>query len=115
MDMATQHIAIQEFVVVVIGIITLIVAITAMAFNKISAVSERVAITEKQNEGDDNNFKVLYSKIDHLEKERVNDKIIYNEAINKLNMTLSKIETALENNNEIVRELKSEWQRRKGA
>jgi glucose uptake protein GlcU len=63
-----------EFITIVIGIVTLIIAITSIVFSKISATSERVAITEKQNEGDDENFKVIYRKIDWLEKERVSDK-----------------------------------------
>lgn len=107
-----QHVAFSDFVVVTIAVITLIAAVSAIAFSKVSSVSERVAVTEKQNEGDENNFKVLFSKIDYLERERVNDKILYNEAINKLNLTLGKIEGALENNNILVRELREEWNKR---
>ena len=107
-----QYVEWPEFIVVILAVVSLIIAITSIAFNKISSVSERIAVTEKQNEGDEQNFKVLFSKIDYLEKERVNDKIIYNEAINKLNITLSKIEIALENNNSVVKELKDQLNRR---
>ena len=110
-----QHIGLPEFITVTIAMITLIAAVTGMILSKMSSLSERVAVTEKQNEGDEKSFAVLYDKIDYLEKERVNDKILYNDAINKLNLTLGKIENTLENNNILVRELKEEWKKRRAA
>lgn len=109
---AVQFIELGQFITVTIGLVTLILGVAAIVFSKIGSVSERVAVTEKQNEGDENNFKVLFSKVEYLEKERHNDKILYNEAINKLNITLGKIESTLENNNTIVRELKAELNNR---
>lgn len=110
--MEYQVVTWEQFITVMIGIVALIATITSIVYGKISSISERLAVAEKQNEADDNNFKVLYEKVDSLSKDRVNDKIIYNEAINKLNMTLSKIEVALENNNIIVRELKEQLNRK---
>lgn len=117
---AVKYVEYPEFITVVIGVVSLLLGITAVIYgaigrvrDKVNDTSERVAVTEKQNDGDDNNFKILFQKIDYLEKERTNDKIIYNDAINKLNMTLGKIETTLENNNTLVRELKDEWNRKR--
>lgn len=111
---AVSYVEWPEFISVVLGVVALTLGISAILFGKITAVndkvqnvSEKAAVAEKQNETDKESLKIIFSKIETMEKDRMQDKLMYIETINKLNLTLKEIEVTLENNNKIVGELSS--------
>lgn len=115
----THFVEWTDLLTVVGGVVAVILGITAIIYakignvsEKVNSVSERVAVTEKQNENDDHSFKILFSKLEQFEQARNNDRQLFNENINKLTLTLGKIEVTMENNNEIIKELKEELNKR---
>lgn len=118
-----QFVEYSVFVPITIGIVTIILMGVWLLFNyfkgenkgmharislvkdDISSAKSRLSVVEKQNEGDNDNIKDIWIRIEAMERQRATDVIQFTEALGKLNNTLGKIEVTLENSNGVMQKI----------
>lgn len=118
-----QFVEYNVFVPITIGIVTIILMGAWLLFtyfrsenrtineelsiikDNISDNKAKLSVVQQQNQGDNDNIKDIWGRIEAMEKQRSTDVIQFTEALGKLNNTLGKIEITLENSNEVMKKI----------
>lgn len=118
-----QFVEYDVFVPIIIGIVSIVLTSVWILFGyfknenrviyqkislgekNISNVKSRLSVVETQNQGDSDNIKDIWTRIESMERQRATDVIQFTEALGKLNNTLGKIEVTLENSNNVMEKI----------